>query len=152
MGKVVKKEGIKTEPISIKERWDGPIIETIVEGRRANKFFEQSQQKIIELSKAMAKRIVQESISLDNTLLDRIYQRSLEEVKDLGPLEIRVHPEDRELSKIDSEASRVGFAVVSDPCVGRGGCVVSACGVHIDQSIDVVLNVLKEAMAEVESD
>ena len=152
MGKVVKAAEVKTKPVPLKEKWDGPIIETFAEHRETISFFEESKQKIIELSMAMAKRIVGEVISLDNSLLDKIYQRSLDEVKDLGPVEIRVHPEDRGRSRIDSQASKMGFAVVSDPRVGRGGCVVSACGHHVDQSIDVVLNALREAMEQSESD
>jgi flagellar assembly protein FliH len=105
-----------------------------------------ARDRIIELAAAMARRIVGESVSTDPVLVDRVYEKALAEIGELVPVTIRVHPDDRAVSRVDELAAARGAEVVEDAAVGRAGCRVEAGGVVIDATVEAALAALRSEM------
>lgn len=146
MGRIIKAADLKVRPRRIGEEPNKEIEEILRDGPLAGEILSRSRRKVIDLAVAMATRIVAEKIATDPVVLNGIYERAMEQIGDLNPAVIRVHPEDRAVSRIDDLATARGFSVVEDQSVGSGGCVVEACGVTVDHRIDALLQTMKRAM------
>ncbi len=146
MGRIIKAADLKKRPRRIGEESNKEVEEILRDGPLAGEILARSRHKVIDLAVAIAARIVAEKISTDPDVLNGIYERAMEQIGDLSPAIIRVHPEDRAVSRIDDLATARGFSVVEDQSVGSGGCVVEACGVTVDHRIDALLRTMKRAM------
>ena len=146
MGRIIKAADLKKRPGRIGEEPIKEVEEILRDGPLAAEILTRSRRKVIDLAVAIAARIVAEKISTDPGVLDGMYERAMEQIGDLDPAVIRVHPEDRVGSGIDDLATARGFCVLEDTSVGSGGCVVEACGVTVDHRIDALLRTMKRAM------
>lgn len=146
MGRIIKAADLKNRPRRIGEKSNREVEEILRDGPVAGEILTRSRRKVIDLAVVMAERIVAEKISTDPDLLNGIFERAMEQIGDLDPAVIRVHPKDRADSLIDDLATARGFSVVEDPSVGSGGCVVEACGVTVDHRIEALLLTMKRAM------
>ena len=146
MGRIIKAADLKERPRRIGEESVKEVEEILRDGPLAGEILARSRRKVIDLAVAIAERIVAEKISTDPGVLNGMYDRAMEQIGDLDPAVIRVHPEDRAGSGIDDLATARGFCVLEDSSVGPGGCVVEACGVTVDQRIDALLRTMKRAM------
>ena len=146
MGRIIKAADFKDRARRIGEEPTREVEEILRDGPLAAEILTRSRRKVIDLAVAMAARIVAEKISTDPGVLNGIYERAMEQIDDLDPAVIRVHPEDRAGSRIDDLATARGFCVLEDPSVDSGGCVVEACGVTVDHRIDSLLQTMKRAM------
>lgn len=145
MGKVIKAAAVTTRPEVLGRAGERDMARALASRAAADEIAGRGRQQVIDLALAMAGKIVGEAVELDPTALDRIYERALREAEPLPPLEIRVHPDDRERSSIDRLARARGLEVVDDPAVGRGGCRLEAQGVTVDGTVDAALRALRTA-------
>jgi flagellar assembly protein FliH len=104
---------------------------------RAN-MIRQTERQMVDLSLAVARRIIHREVSLDRDLLIAMARVALDRLGESASVTVRLHPEDFELTG----ASRVtrtmgeGVTVVADPRVERGGCLVESDLGAIDVGVD----------------
>ncbi|MGZ4030863.1 MAG: FliH/SctL family protein, partial [Tumebacillaceae bacterium] len=84
-----------------------------------------------------------------------VVREALEEINDVGKIEVRVHPEDFELVNQNREGLRKEVPgqsevlVLPDRGVQAGGCVVHTAFGNIDARIDTQLDEVRKALLEV---
>jgi flagellar biosynthesis/type III secretory pathway protein FliH len=145
LGKVIKAAAMATRPEVLGREGERAIAQVLGARAAADEITGRARQQVIDLALSMADKIVGEAVTLDPTLLDRIYERALREIGPLLPVAIRVHPDDRGGSAIDRLARDHGLEVVDDPAVGRGGCRLEAQGVTVDATLEAALFALRAA-------
>jgi flagellar biosynthesis/type III secretory pathway protein FliH len=105
------------------------------------------------LARRMAEKVVGRALTLEPALMGDIVAQALAASRArAGAVVLRVHPED--LAAVERErprwAERLGAAValrvVSDPAVGRSGCVVETPVGRVDARLDVQLDALERAL------
>ena len=146
MGRVIKADRLPVKP-DVLGREGQAAIERVLQVRTATeRLTTEARDRIVDLALTVARRIVGESVSVDPSLLGRIYERALAEIGELAEVTIRVHPDDRAASSIDELATTRGVALVEDETVGRAGCRVEAAGVVIDATVEAALTALRAEM------
>jgi flagellar assembly protein FliH len=146
MGRVIRAAELSSKPEPLGQEGRTAVARTMAARDEAAELERVARDRIVELALAIAGRIVGESVAADPGLLDRIYERALARIGELAPVSIRVHPDDRTRSAIDTLAATRGVDVVDDPSVGRAGCRVEACGVEVDATLEAALAVLRDEM------
>jgi flagellar assembly protein FliH len=107
-----------------------------------------TERQVVQLSIAMAKRIVHREISLDPELLSAMARVALDRLGDAATATIRLHPDDYAATagassdRTDSSVVRV----VADAAVRRGGCLVQSEFGLIDVSADAQIQELATAL------
>jgi len=146
VGRVIKAAGRRGDAVPAGEHGNRGAALLIRARAAAESIFSRERERIVELAMIVATRIAGRALDADPALIDGVYERALDGLGELPPREVRVHPEDRPLSRVDAMAEGKGFVVIEDPSVGRGGCRVAAEGAEIDASLDAVLGALRDAM------
>jgi flagellar assembly protein FliH len=98
----------------------------------------QSEQELVQLAVAIARRILQREVALDPQLIGALAHVALERVGPATPAVIRLHPEDYAVVSAQQSADWAGrqVQVLPDPSVSRGGCLVESEFGYIDASVD----------------
>jgi flagellar assembly protein FliH len=88
----------------------------------------QTERQIVELSLAVARRIVHREIALDHDLLIAIARVALDRLGESAQVTIRLHPEEYEAISGARVAEFAGsnVKIMPDPRTGRGGCRVES--------------------------
>lgn len=146
MGRVIKAGELTTRPEVLGREGRDDVARVLDVRSEAEAIAGIARGRIVDLALSMARSIVGETVSLDSALLDRIYERSLDAIGELVPVQIHVHPDDRAASRIDDLARRRGVEVVDDLAVGRAGCRVEACGVSIHATVEAALAALERSL------
>lgn len=105
----------------------------------------------IALARKMAEKIVGRAVELDPAALADIAAEALGSCRaDDGAVRVRVHPDD--LPAIEARRDRLAARVpatavelISDPSVGRAGCVIDTPRGRIDARLDTQLAALERA-------
>jgi flagellar assembly protein FliH len=108
-----------------------------------------TERQVVQLSIAMAKRIVHREISLDPELLSAMARVALDRLGDAASATIRLHPDDYAATAGATSADRTDSSVVrvvADPVVRRGGCLVQSEFGLIDVSADAQIQELATAL------
>jgi flagellar assembly protein FliH len=107
-----------------------------------------TERQVVQLSMAVANRIVHREISLDRELLVAMARVALDRLGDNASARIRLHPDDYAAVQRLGSAALAGGAlqVVSDPSLHRGGCVVESDFGLIDVSVDAQVEELTRAL------
>jgi flagellar assembly protein FliH len=126
----------------------GETIDELAGLRR--QIVQQSEQQLVQLALALAKRIVRRELATDDELLAALARVALERLGEARPATIRLHPEDfgrTTAGRLDQWAA-AHVTVVADPNVNRGGCLVESPFGFVDASVDAQLQELAAALLE----
>lgn len=96
-----------------------------------------AEQQVVQLSLAIARRIVQREITLDRELVAAMGRVALDRLSTASAATIRLHPDDYAAVVRGSASSSDGAtSIVADPMVRRGGCLVQSDLGVIDLGVD----------------
>lgn len=133
-------------------------LETIrqIEAERQN-YLRQSEQQLLELSCAIARRIVGQELKVDSAWTATTVKTALAELVDRSRVEVYANPEDiPELLQAKDEllsryAEKIELQFVADSTVERGGCVLRTPQGAVDARIETQLSEVKRALLEAAS-
>jgi flagellar assembly protein FliH len=108
----------------------------------------QTERQIVELSLAVARRIVHREIALDHDLLIAIARVALDRLGESAQVTIRLHPEEYEAISGARVAEFAGsnVKIVPDPRTGRGGCRVESEMGMLDAGVDAQIQEIARAL------
>lgn len=108
----------------------------------------QAESQLVELSLAIARRILHREVSVDPQLAAALAHVALERLGRAAPAVIRLHPDDYTTVTGQQNDLWNGRAVkvVPDPAVARGGCLVESEFGYIDASVDSQMDEMARAM------
>ncbi len=107
----------------------------------------QTERELVQLSLAIARRILQREASVDPELASALAHIALERLGTTSPATVRLHPAD--YASVTSDTLAAGtrqVEIVADPSVARGGCVVESEFGFIDASIDSQMDEIARAV------
>jgi flagellar assembly protein FliH len=108
-----------------------------------------TEREVVELSLAIARRILHREVSLDHELMLAMARVALDRLADAATASIRLHPEDYAVAGAGRGPSSVashGVQIVADASVRRGGCVVQSEFGSVDVSITAQIDELTHAL------
>ena len=154
-------EGLKQAEAEISEAYEALLQEArnlVTEAHRVKEsVIAEAEPFLVELSTAIAKKIVGEHLAIEPDWALVQVKRTLERRRDKGLITLCIAPSQfskmqdarAELTlSVDSEAELV---IVPDATVDEGGCVVRSAFGSIDARIDTQLAELKAALMEIAS-
>jgi flagellar assembly protein FliH len=103
---------------------------------------------MVQLALAVARRIVQREISLDQDLLVAMARVALERLGESARVTVRLNPEDYEITVAARAAQFTGtnVTVVADARVSRGGCRVESDFGAMDAGADAQIQEIARAL------
>lgn len=106
-----------------------------------------TERDVVELALAIATRILHREISLDRELLLVMARLALDRLGDVATATIRLHPDDEAAARGGREGwTGRGIAVVADPTLQAGGCVVQTDRGQVDVGVDAQISELATAL------
>lgn len=107
-----------------------------------------TEREVVELSLAIARRILQREVSVDHELMLAMARVALDRLADVATASIRLHPDDyaAALGARGSAVASHGVQIVADPGVRRGGCVVQSEFGSVDVGITTQIDELTHAL------
>lgn len=98
----------------------------------------QTEQQMVQLALAIAKRILRREATIDEDLLVAMARVALERLGDAGSATIRLNPEDcsHTVQRHGDHWAGARVRVIADPSVSRGGCLVESDFGLIDASVE----------------
>ncbi len=108
-----------------------------------------TEREVVELSLAIARRVLQREVSLDHELMLAMARVALDRLADVATASIRLHPEDFNVTVAARGSSAVashGVQIVADAAVRRGGCVVQSEFGSVDVGITAQIDELTHAL------
>jgi flagellar assembly protein FliH len=98
----------------------------------------QTEQQMVQLALAIAKRILRREATVDQDLLVALARVALERLGDAGNATIRLHPEDcsHTVQRHGDHWAGARVRVIADPSVSRGGCLVESDFGLIDAGVE----------------
>jgi flagellar assembly protein FliH len=124
-----------------------------VEDRR--RYLAESEPLIVDLACAIARKIMHKEATSDSEWVVNVVQAALEEIHDVGKIEVRVNPDDYEQVQARREGLRkdmpgqTDILIIPDRGVMAGGCVVQSAFGNIDARIDTQLEEVRKALRQV---
>lgn len=117
------------------------------------KLLQKTERQVVQLSVAIARRIVHRELRLDPDLLAAMARVALDRLGDAPGATIRLNPEDYAATAARRVAPDAGAVrVVADPSVKRGGCLVQSEVGLIDLNPDAQIQELASTLLGPESD
>lgn len=109
--------------------------------RFREKIFKSSEKEIIQLSIAIAEKIIKQKISKDDGMIVDCINNIMKSVPGLEGLMIHLNPEDYDymhsskkgIKKIESKYKEINF--VSDRRIEKGGCIIETDAGNIDTQV-----------------
>jgi len=114
-----------------------------------------SEDEIVQLAVAVARKIIQRELSSDPEIIVGIVKRAIQKATDREELTIRVNPDnlDSTLNSRDDITQSVKgvrkLKVLADPGVAPGGCVVESPNGTVDARVERQLSEIEQALMEV---
>ena len=108
----------------------------------------QTERELVQLSVAIARRILQREMSVDPELTAALAHIALERLGGQGPATVRLHPDDYAVVNA-GQVSPLGSRQVEvrpDPAVARGGCLVESEFGFINASVDAQVDEIARAV------
>jgi flagellar assembly protein FliH len=108
----------------------------------------QTENQIVELALAIARRVVHREISLDRNLMIAIVRVALDRLGETAHATVRLHPEEFEATGAARVAELAGADItfVPDARVGRGGCRVESDMGMLDAGVDAQIQEIARAL------
>jgi flagellar assembly protein FliH len=109
----------------------------------------QTEQQMVQLALAIAKRILRRETTIDQDLLVAMARVALERLGDAGAATIRLNPEDyaQTVQRHGDHWAGARVTVVADPSVSRGGCLVESDFGVVDASVEAQFDQVARAFA-----
>jgi flagellar assembly protein FliH len=106
-----------------------------------------TERQLVQLSLAIARRIVHREVSLDADLLVAMARVALDRLGDSAQVTVRLHPDEFEAT-VAGRTSVLGshVTVIADAAVGRGGCRVESDFGAMDAGVDAQMQELARAL------
>jgi flagellar assembly protein FliH len=110
----------------------------------------QTEQQMVSLSLAIARRILRREVAVDHDLLVAMARVALERVGESGTATIRLSPEDyaATVQRHGDHWAGSRVKVVADPSVSRGGCLVESEFGFVDASVEAQFDQVAQALSE----
>jgi flagellar assembly protein FliH len=108
----------------------------------------QTEQQLVRLSLAIARRLVHREIALDPDLLIAIARVAMDRLGDMASVTVRLHPEDYAATAATREREWAGsqVSVVADARISRGGCRIESDFGAVDAGVEAQLHELAQAL------
>ena len=108
----------------------------------------QTEQQLVRLALAVARRLVHREISLDPDLLIAIARVAMERLGEMANVTVRLHPDDYAATAAAREREWTGsqLKVVADARLPRGGCRIESEFGVVDAGVDAQLQELAQAL------
>jgi flagellar assembly protein FliH len=108
----------------------------------------QTEQQLVRLALAIARRLVHREISLDPDLLIAIARVAMDRLGDMASVTVRLNPEDFAATAATREREWSGaqVSVVADARIQRGGCRIESDFGAVDAGVDAQLQELAQAL------
>jgi flagellar assembly protein FliH len=108
----------------------------------------QTENQLVELALAVARRVVHREVSLDRNLMIAIVRVALDRLGESAHVTVRLHPEEFEATGAARVAEFAGSDItfVPDARVGRGGCRVESDMGMLDASVDAQIQEIARAL------
>lgn len=108
----------------------------------------ETEQQMVTLALAVARRVIQREISLDRDLLVAIARVALDRLGDDAKISVRLNPDDHAATEAARTAAWTGthVTVVADPRVPRGGCRIESDFGALDAGVDAQIQELAHAL------
>ena len=103
----------------------------------------QSAATLLELVGDVAEKLFGNGFVLSPEQIAAVVERAIQQARDIGPVRVRLHPEDAAL--LDTMWPS-GLPLVPDDSLRRGGCIVEATQGMVDGRIEVQLERIKETL------
>jgi flagellar assembly protein FliH len=108
-----------------------------------------TEREVVELSLAIAKKVLHREVSLDHDLMLAMARVALDRLADVDTASIRLHPDDYAgvmLGRGPSAVTTHGVQIVADASVHRGGCVVQSEFGSVDIGVATQIDELTQAL------
>jgi flagellar assembly protein FliH len=108
-----------------------------------------TERDVVELSLAIARRVLHRELSLDHDLLLALARVALDRLGDVATASIRLHPDDYAAAMTGRGAMATqahGVQIVADAAVHRGGCVVQSEFGSVDVGVAAQIDELSHAL------
>ncbi|BCO11619.1 hypothetical protein GEOBRER4_n3873 [Citrifermentans bremense] len=114
---------------------------------------QESEEDLLQLAMLIARKVIQQEISLDPGLLARMVQSALQLASQTGEVVVRLHPEDYAVAIRTGELQRLmeakgELSIKEDPTIGSGGCIVETARGNIDAGIEAQLEEVSNRLHE----
>jgi flagellar assembly protein FliH len=109
---------------------------------------QQSERQLVELSLAIARRILRREVTLDGDLIIAMAHVALERLGDAGSATIRLNPDDyaHTVQRHGEQWAGSRVRVLADPAVGRGGCQVESEFGYVDAGVEAQFDQVMRAL------
>ncbi|BCS33541.1 hypothetical protein TBR22_A27680 [Luteitalea sp. TBR-22] len=108
----------------------------------------QTERELVQLSVAIARRILQREVSVDPELTAALAHIALERLGGAAPATVRLHPDDYTVVTAGQVTPLSGrqVEILPDPSVSRGGCLVESEFGFINASVDAQVDEIARAV------
>ncbi len=108
----------------------------------------QTEQQMVQLALAIARRIVHREVSIDQDLLIAMARVALDRLGESAQVTVRLSPQDYEATSAVRSAQWTGthVTVVPDARVGRGGCRVESEFGAMDAGVDAQIHEIARSL------
>jgi flagellar assembly protein FliH len=108
----------------------------------------QTEHELVQLSVAIARRILQREVSVDPELTAALAHIALERLGGAAPATVRLHPDDYAVVSAGQLVPLGGrqVEILPDPSVARGGCLVESEFGFINASVDAQVDEIARAV------
>ncbi len=119
-------------------------------GEYKNEILRTSEAELLELAFKIAEKVVQISLEKDRSIVQKIIQKAVQEVKDKSEITIYISPHDEAVvmenrAKIlEGIEGEIKFIV--EPTIEKGGCVVQTASGRIDALITSQLDEIRKRL------
>jgi flagellar assembly protein FliH len=107
-----------------------------------------TERQLVQLALVLARRIVTREVSLDPTLVAAMAHVALDRLGEVSPATIKLHPDDYAVVVANRGEPWEGpqVAILPDPSVARGGCLVESAFGVVDGSLDAQFEEMTRAL------
>lgn len=108
----------------------------------------QTERELVQLSVAIARRILQREVNVDPELTAALAHIALERLGGAAPATVRLHPDDYATVTAGQVTALSGrqVEILPDPAVARGGCLVESEFGFINASVDAQVDEIARAV------
>jgi flagellar assembly protein FliH len=113
-----------------------------------DRMIHQTERQMVELSLAIARRIVNREVAIDRDLLIAMARVALDRLGEAAHITVRLHPEDFAVTGAAQAAQLAGsnVEVVADARIARGGCRIDSDLGVLDAGIESQLQEVARAL------
>lgn len=118
----------------------------------------QNEEKLITLAVEIARKVIQDEISLQPEIVQRTVEAALKRVSDLEQVVVKVNPLDLDLILPKQESFKAlvpdvqNFSIEGAHTIQRGGCVIETNSGSINATIQAQLGIVEEMFKKVRAE